>query len=1430
VRFDGSTGNYEVLCDFVGPVAPLLQDIPLQYILSAPYMYPQAVQQTQASTNQGNNITSATVGSHNTSKGYEMLRRVYEEYKADGLIPADFPYMTLRELAVRAESMDKALEQKFFDSVIDPRVLSDMDAYETTLDYFAQNVVDFRAHLDSSQALATDKNFFAIQQAEQANPRTLSELFVGIIGQYVEALNNNQAFGKNRVLTKDKNFDLLPPVISVVIPTGTTADYVVVVGGKTYVSLEGVLQYINRVRKTYLQERIKVEQSLNEKINQTVQSRDVIGFSPTIRNVFAVVLAGADAFIRMVEEVHQKGLDAAPRRASKITSKTESLYPFPQITHAGGEGSPQVLTYPGDPSVRTQLGAEDPDLWPEVEFLEQYYAASAQLHDSLIQKEAHLSDFDNIFPQQDPTHLDFLPIFTWNDRPQKPYGHKTTSALLYEFYERAYVGAVYSGVRSPAALQALGHDEAQNLIGAIRGFVDLETRLKVNRNLATLKADLQALSPLKRWLLTQEEEFTTPYLRDVQANSLSEEDVAATLDKFPISAYAGVQTELSTPRPAWTQNLYPVVSGRYIAQLQDKTSGSTLNSADFSVADTLRVDLRHGLLGNTTTLNDFYLGDSGNIFSDATLLHSGYALNILNTPYFHHALQQDIAQGSFTRSAYLFLSALPLLNLYNKFPGGGYVFAAFSQYAATHRLPYLWILKLGAQWHRYKNSLDLDVFKNADVPTLFDGGVGLNLDLRVNGTQKTVGAHDNNCGLYPAYFDSFSRGVLGQPVFGLTGTTQSEWQTAIQYQLDSGTLKVSLPQTAAPQIDFFSCWIQNGTTLQILPSSAGLHLDDFTSLNRYQNLTTRLYYGEETLAELNFSGLTGPQPNEYLRDYHSDECSVGGPYKGALDLLSTFSPDILNDMEAVFLAFCAPTTGTTFRQILSDLCTLSGVTELSAVKSAQQAVGAAWSQTLTAKYYLLKLGNPAEVNLKSFSDFLRHVHSPFLAPYQSAQVTSGATESLRTTIGEDFEGWYRAFFRNFNIAYDPVYFALLRPVVRYYAGLKSRAGVDEAGFVSALEGLVSGLQNGLDQVVTTAFTDLNKIPLTKQITQSRFSEGFNDAPTLKLNLYNSLKLFNDRWVSGGAQGEESLLQKFLFFDRANRDIGDKAFVNLYRLQNILDEKNGAMSLYSLIGELLQDTGFIFLPLPSYVNFYGVNSLGDKNPPTYSTAQIANDLFGTFLEVDYVASSPKFLCQYVGLSSGHPNMAGVSDEYHFDGDSFDVLRPADNPLSSTVGGDFDKSNRVVVFEVNVGDPAQGIFKSLSLDQASIKNTAESYKIIEDLVKNESGSNALQASTGLWDVYRNRNYTCEVTAMGCAMIQPTMHFYLRGVPMFEGTYLITEVRHEVRDSGVETTFTGSRVSKLSLPDVGELLISTNKMLYQRLLTQAQAKTGGNTPQNS
>jgi hypothetical protein len=49
-------------------------------------------------------------------------------------------------------------------------------------------------------------------------------------------------------------------------------------------------------------------------------------------------------------------------------------------------------------------------------------------------------------------------------------------------------------------------------------------------------------------------------------------------------------------------------------------------------------------------------------------------------------------------------------------------------------------------------------------------------------------------------------------------------------------------------------------------------------------------------------------------------------------------------------------------------------------------------------------------------------------------------------------------------------------------------------------------------------------------------------------------------------------------------------------------------------------------------------------------------------------------------------------------------------------------------------------------------------------------------------------------------------------------------------VETTFTGSRVSKLSLPDVGELLISTNKMLYQRLLTQAQAKTGGNTPQNS
>ena len=121
------------------------------------------------------------------------------------------------------------------------------------------------------------------------------------------------------------------------------------------------------------------------------------------------------------------------------------------------------------------------------------------------------------------------------------------------------------------------------------------------------------------------------------------------------------------------------------------------------------------------------------------------------------------------------------------------------------------------------------------------------------------------------------------------------------------------------------------------------------------------------------------------------------------------------------------------------------------------------------------------------------------------------------------------------------------------------------------------------------------------------------------------------------------------------------------------------------------------------------------------------MFGTFLEVDYQDSAPKIILQYTGPVSKYPDINDISPgSYLFNDDGFDVGSLHNNPIiidpdvfSNT---DFSKSNKVVAFEVSFGDPNQSIFKSIELDQSTIKNTAQSFYVYEELGASESGSSA------------------------------------------------------------------------------------------------------------
>ena len=52
----------------------------------------------------------------------------------------------------------------------------------------------------------------------------------------------------------------------------------------------------------------------------------------------------------------------------------------------------------------------------------------------------------------------------------------------------------------------------------------------------------------------------------------------------------------------------------------------------------------------------------------------------------------------------------------------------------------------------------------------------------------------------------------------------------------------------------------------------------------------------------------------------------------------------------------------------------------------------------------------------------------------------------------------------------------------------------------------------------------------------------------------------------------------------------------------------------------------------------------------------------------------------------------------------------------------------------------------------------------------GRKTFTQTVGLYNFYKMRSYECQIESLGNAMIQPTMYFNLRHVPMFNGPYMI------------------------------------------------------------
>lgn len=1505
-KFNGNTGNFEITTKFVGSTYAFLNDILLANIVNAPYMY--MVESPEPyRTNDKTGFIEKRISK--TTKGFSILKSVYSDYKAKGYIAKDFPNKTLREILMTASGLETIIESALFSETVSADRLSDVAEYDKVLDNLEKRIISWSNRYlsrtgDSVQIDGFDYyplNKTTSDRTQTSSGPTSADIITGttnslsllsIINKGIIDLENNMAFGKKNDPKKTKGHIETNSISLNSIKN--IGDFYTFSGVNFVVANEKLIQRIKDIQNKFIKSRQGVEEAIEAKINEVViRSDGGFGFKPTIRNIFAVILANADTYIRLMKDVHRKAIQRSNFRKKEINylsdNKDEVLYPWPEVKKKGNKEVPTHY-YPADKDIVSLTKGNNYSLWPEVEFIETYNSVATKRVDAETGKEISPSELMFVFDEKDEKReiKNVSTLFKIGDR--YPYTDKSLSSIFYEIAERAQFITSYSNFTYDKGLDEICKKEFETLNSAIQNDVDIKEILNQQvPSIQKLKDFMFAYSQRERYPYYQDGLPTIDYIKEFVDRDFDIIQYDKIIyDTVTDVEYTKLQNYINDYKiDAYRLKEFPFNSDLY----QSYIGGKVLNENDYKFNKILKVNENDNFISSPINSESWILSAyTKNIFAqDITL--SGQTRNLLNTPYFHKQLYNDFFKGGvserYTGSAYILLNSLPYKDLDDivEFNGAKILMSSlFKEVAATHYVPYYLILRWGSIYHRYKKQLKegVDILSGITTSingsTFFDNGTNVAFNLSAVTPSMSAVTYSSNSyvGVYPYYHGIFHQIVNGYSFYNPSGFTKtsatalnasSQYNAAVsgeitKYILEKPTSKSGFTLTSLVDNSKFK---STDSRYTILPSNGASKInnivDDFSNL--LQDSFRIILDKSDLTKHPPYNVLYFPEYNETLKTTRN-LFSLNGNKKKVIDLIATFSPKLLDEFENMFLTFSSldldidtPIISThqytSFQELLKEICSIdkTGINfsvdgHREKIIDAQKTKLESITKDMLDNKNLMKLvlGNPQQIDNYTINGFVGKSKSYLPNGYAAPQLTQSNKNLIELYVGQNITGstysgitnLYENFFlvNDIEVTEENIY--THRELIRIYAGWVKTNRATNNIFVPSKNEFKQYIETNLytpkeDRITIFLETLIKKFKQLSGDNKEKMTiyHGHNETKTTKLDLYQYFKSFNDKWIAGNAIGQRHLMDEFLFLDRANRDIGDSAYISLERLISLGNEKNAKIDLYSAVSTLIQGTNFDMRPLPAYINFYGTNSTNKKK--ITPSKNLARNLFGTFLDVDYQDSSPKIILQYVDRTSQYLDMSRVNKEYKFKSDGFDIKDTNNNPLIVEprifMETDTAKSNRVVSFEVNFGDQAQSVFKSISLDQSTYKNTTESALAQERLARSQGGGGTHSVDIGLFDIYKTASYQCNVTCMGNVMLQPTMYFYLANVPMFVGTYLIFDVSHSIKAGQFETSFTGVRISNSSLPSLDSTFMSSYRPLFSRLLSSAVKKR---TPKNA
>lgn len=311
-----------------------------------------------------------------------------------------------------------------------------------------------------------------------------------------------------------------------------------------------------------------------------------------------------------------------------------------------------------------------------------------------------------------------------------------------------------------------------------------------------------------------------------------------------------------------------------------------------------------------------------------------------------------------------------------------------------------------------------------------------------------------------------------------------------------------------------------------------------------------------------------------------------------------------------------------------------------------------------------------------------------------------------------------------------------------------------------------------------------------------------------------------------------LFQIFQILDRGNNDIGTEVLADLPALYNTLytdfsneyiivnKDLNNASSnnpfsniistaVDKIYSTMAAGSGFNFLRIPNYLNMSSVIAQSTSS----GMSNVVDQMFGTHTDTELfgedivgenkgtyyggLSGLPGYIFQ-VGNTPSELNRLKPEQKatkYYLNSFCLDISfddKNKDYTLNAENAPNEIKDSNVTSFIVDFGKQNQQMFTSLELDSSQFSFTESAILNWTDYINNSNkaaGTNTVKTSN-LFPIYEKYMYTCQVSGLGNATIQPLSYFYLKNVPLFYGTYWITNVSHKISTNSMYTTFKGVR----------------------------------------